>query len=329
MDTLKPCPTLASVTDPLVWHLRPTGLDVQLDCGEYTTTFRTNSAGFRGPEFGESARVVFLGDSFVEAREVEEDQRFARLVDADAVVLGYAGSSPVHALGYYRHIGRMFSPDVVVHAFYAVNDIIEHQDDFAVAQTEDQMKVGSLDPHPQENWRLKLGRSSKLIQLVYDRVYRPLTVQVFDHDIVERKMTGPFYKFTKQGYADLEEKGAWEYTRAVMRTLKEEVEADGAKLLVVMIPPYFLVHEERQEALHALFADTISADDLDFTSTYNRLLKELRAEGLQIVDPLQQLQSVYEGGERVYFAQDPHITVRGHEVIAETLLPAVRSLLDQ
>ena len=323
----KPCHALGSIPNPLVWHLRPANQDLHLRCEEYDTIYRTNSSGFRGPEFpsmeksDDTARVVFLGDSFVEAIEVEEDERFPRLLDVDSVILGYAGSSPVHALAYYRHIGRQYSPDVVVHAFYAVNDIIEHNDDFS----EDNGTI-EVQPHPRENWRLKLGRKSMVIQLVYDRVYRPMRMMGQHTEAGVREATGPFYKFTKNGYKELEEKGAWEYTRAVMTTLKEEVEADGAQLVVVMIPPYFLVQQDRKDEIHTLFSDFISEDEVDLTSTYERAAQELRAVGLQVIDPLAALQSEYEKGERVYLPTDPHITAVGHRVIAGELLPVILDL---
>jgi|GEM_PF-3289442 hypothetical protein len=331
----KPCHALGSIPNPLVWHLRPANQDLHLRCEEYDTIYRTNSSGFRGPEFpsmeksDDTARVVFLGDSFVEAIEVEEDERFPRLVDTelgektDAVILGYAGSSPVHALAYYRHIGGLYSPDVVVHAFYSVNDIIEHDDDFSQSES----GTIQVQPHPHENWRLRLGRNSLLVQLVYDRVYRPIRLGFIEEEEASiREISGPFFNFTKDGYNDLETKGAWQYTKSIMQTLQAEVEADGAQLVIIMIPPFFLVHEERKIELEELFSGYLPLEDLDYTSTYDRLVEELRSTNILVVDPIEALQLAYANGERIYLPKDPHVTEVGHRILADELLPALRSL---
>ncbi|HLD71057.1 MAG TPA: hypothetical protein VI873_00385, partial [Candidatus Peribacteraceae bacterium] len=49
---------------------------------EYVTTMQTNSRGFRGAEFtaapkADELRILFLGDSFVEAKQVPLEDRFA------------------------------------------------------------------------------------------------------------------------------------------------------------------------------------------------------------------------------------------------------------
>tara|TARA_Y100000310_G_scaffold145788_1_gene145197 strand:+ start:4225 stop:5295 length:1071 start_codon:yes stop_codon:yes gene_type:complete len=322
----EPCRALGSIPDKLLWQVRPPHQDFSTDCGEYQTHYTTNSSGFRGPEFPpkshqDTKRIVVLGDSFVEAIEVEESERFARLIDSDlgeqtdAVIIGFRGSSPVHALAHYKNLATNYNPDVVVHSFYSVNDIIETDEDF-------------VNLHPHENWRLKLGRSSLLVQLLYDRVYRPIALSGQEKEKkTARQAVGPFFKFTKEGYADLEKIGAWEYTRNVMRNLKNEVENDGAELLVVIIPPHFLVHEERKEEMRTMLGEYVAHDEWDFTSTYDRLLLELREEGIKVIDPLSALQEEHSDGDRLYFAVDPHINALGHRTVADVLTPVIAAIL--
>lgn len=335
LDYLDPCRGLPSIADPLVWNLRPAHRTVHMRCPEFTTTVTTNSSGFRGPEFPSKEhpghkRVLFLGDSFVEAMEVEENERFPRLIDdalgesADAVILGYAGSSPVHALAYYRHIGRTFNPDLVVHAFYVVNDILEESKEIAVPADAEHV---TLRLHPDENWRLWLGRNSLLVQMLYDRVYRPLVLLGSDTVVTAQKAAGPFYKFTKEGGRMLEEVRAWENTIAVMKTLRAEAEADGARFMIIVIPPYFSVHEERKEELMRIVGDTVPGEGWEFDLVQQRLLQEFAKAGLRVVDPTAALRAGVLPEERVYFAEDPHITKKGHRIVAEEALSLVRSLL--
>jgi lysophospholipase L1-like esterase len=339
MEALEPCKDVPSTMDPTLWALRPAHLDFRRHCPEFDTRFTSNSSGFRGPEFPpvEKAtgkqRLLFLGDSFTEGLGVEEDERFARLIAndlngrADAVILGYAGSSPVHALNYYRRIGRQYHPDVVVHEFYTVNDILEHSRDFTVQGSGKTVTVTGILPYPDENWRVWIGRHSRVVQLLYDRVYRPLRLMMLKEEAgakkTARQASGPFFKFTREGYADLEQEHAWEYTRDVMEELRNEVEADGGKFVVIVIPPHMLVQTELQQTIETSMQDYIPKENWDFGAVYTRVLEEFAKSGFTVVDPLGALRKGVTPSERTYFRIDPHLTPKGHRIVADEALPVI------
>lgn len=344
IETLEPCKDVPSIMDPVLWALRPANLDLHRHCPEFDVKFTSNSSGFRGPEFPPiekppgKKRLLFLGDSFTEGLGVEEHERFARLIAndladrADAVILGYAGSSPVHALIYYRHIGRLYHPDIVVHQFYVVNDILEHDRDFVAQGSGKTLTVTDIRPYPDENWRVWIGRQSRIIQFLYDRVYRPLHLMVLNEKVSVEKAaeqaSGPFFKFTREGYADLEQEHAWEYTRDVMETLRNEVEADGGRFVVIVIPPHMLVQTELQQTIKNSMQDYIPKEQWDFNAVYTRVLREFSKSGFNVVNPLAALQKGVTPAERVYFRIDPHITAKGHRIVADEALPVIKRLLD-
>lgn len=111
---------------------------------EYDYEYRTNSHGFRGPEFPPAKpdgtrRIVVIGDSFVAGSGVpEEDLLTTRLKELlnppggtsdspryEVVNVGRPGTSTVRELDLYEYVGRKFDPDVVVLCYYLGNDLVE------------------------------------------------------------------------------------------------------------------------------------------------------------------------------------------------------------
>jgi len=93
---------------------------------------RVNTLGFLDrepptPRPGDGCRVLFLGDSFVEAAQVPIEQKvhviFEDLAKArlphrvDTLALGFSGTGQANQLPYYEVIGRGFTPTVVVLVF--------------------------------------------------------------------------------------------------------------------------------------------------------------------------------------------------------------------
>jgi len=98
---------------------------------DYWTEQETNSLGFldreapTGPASPGMCRVVFVGDSFVEAAQVLIKDKFHILFEKafnarsaerkiETVAFGYAGSAQIDQLPFYQHFIRPLKPDVVV-----------------------------------------------------------------------------------------------------------------------------------------------------------------------------------------------------------------------
>ena len=98
---------------------------------DYWVHERTNRFGFldRKPPTGPASpgvcRVVFVGDSFVEAAQVPISDKFHVLFEQafnarsterkiETVAFGYAGSAQIDQLPFYEHFVRRLKPDVVV-----------------------------------------------------------------------------------------------------------------------------------------------------------------------------------------------------------------------
>lgn len=106
---------------------------------DFWTSTRANAIGFLdreppGPKGADSCRVLFIGDSFVEAAQVPIADKvhvvFERLhrerfptPRVETMALGYSGTGQVNQLQFYDAFGRDFGPDVVV--------LVVVQNDFA------------------------------------------------------------------------------------------------------------------------------------------------------------------------------------------------------
>lgn len=80
-------------------------------------TMRTNSLGYRGPE-PRPGQLAFVGDSFTAGWGVNEEDTFARLLDA--ANFGFPGTGPGHYLLQIRHD---VPPGMAVVVFLSCNDV--------------------------------------------------------------------------------------------------------------------------------------------------------------------------------------------------------------
>jgi hypothetical protein len=121
------------------WGNRPVtllpGVEHRARSARYDVRFTTNALGFNDRAHARErepgvARVLLLGDSYVEAIQVAPERHFARRLEAlaaadgrrvDAIAMAASNQGTSHQLANYEALGRAFAPDVVV-AFYCVND---------------------------------------------------------------------------------------------------------------------------------------------------------------------------------------------------------------
>lgn len=116
------------------WALVPDG-QARLSTLDYSVTVRTNSRGLRDIEHDERPRervyrIVVLGDSFMEAYQVELDQCLPRRLqrrlsgrDVEVVNLGVGGYGTTQEYVALLEQGLAYEPDLVLLAFFAFNDV--------------------------------------------------------------------------------------------------------------------------------------------------------------------------------------------------------------
>jgi lysophospholipase L1-like esterase len=123
--------------------------------------WRTNSAGFRGPEVAPDAapgtiRVVVLGDSFTAAVGVREEDSYAaqleRLLEAgtgadfEVLNFGLPGLDAASVVERARLLGPRFHPALYVYG-YTMNDVFESGEDAGTASPGSAALLGRFLPY--------------------------------------------------------------------------------------------------------------------------------------------------------------------------------------
>lgn len=112
--------------------------------------------GFRNPPSLSKARVVLVGDSFIEGLQVADDElvsaRLSELLGAPVANLGRTGYGPQQELEVVRRHGLKHRPKTLVWAFYEGNDL----QDIRAYESEVQRVRKARDDSPS---RLRHGRS--------------------------------------------------------------------------------------------------------------------------------------------------------------------------
>ena len=121
---------------------RPNTLVRATDSVEYWAESKVNSLGFleREPlapeEASESCHIAIIGDSFVEAREVQLANRFPVLLeefakrdlpelDVTTLAFGRRGTGQIQQIPFYDHYASKMNPDLLVLTFFT-NDFLEN-----------------------------------------------------------------------------------------------------------------------------------------------------------------------------------------------------------
>lgn len=329
-------PDLWQPADTVGWVHRP-DIDITVNTGERPVSVFTDGEGFRvGPDgpVEEGREVLLLGDSYMEALQVEYEQSTSGLLESKLPeMVGGPVAVRNAAVGGWdvdQHLLRartlMAQRDyeVVVTALYVGNDIISSKREY-------------LSPRePDHRYRLRFPRAFTFREFT-DAFLRPANdfMEVRSHlflffknrlQTVRMKMglavltfPAPFLK----AEADTER---WEVTAELCREINELAQEHGAEALFVLIPAQVQI----DEAALAGYVEGYDLDpqSIDLEQPNRRLAADLAARGITLYDPLPEYRSAQEGGERLYGLVDRHFTLEGNELFASLVAPMVAELLD-
>lgn len=310
---------------------------------EYITRLTFNSLGLRGPEIGLEkppglARVMLLGDSFIEGKEVPFEQSVAAQLQAllgsrtQVLNSGVYGWGPAEEYLYLRHEGAQLQPDVVVLAFYVGNDVSNNYP----RSERDRRNLtgpafgvdrdGRLEEYP---WRLPSPTWHDLIgDVLRDRLvlFRAFETGVVDKLRYER--AGDAVQVTPRRMAVFQTREprelaeAWRVVDGLIGAMQHETGRAGAALVVVAVPTRWQVHDEDWEAFLAenrLKRD----DDWDLDRPAQRLARIAERRGLPMLDLRPALRQAASSGTRLYYPVDVHWTAEGHAVAAQAIRDAL------
>ncbi len=331
---------------------------------EFRNTVHINSHGLRDAETPYErtpglARVLALGDSVVEAMQVQDREPFTEVVESilsarglatEVVNAGHAGYTTDNQVLFYENEGRRYRPDVVLSEFNLLNDVAEQSPIvfarmYADAGIETVPRPGlSIDgrgrlvtdssplaryaeSHPGgfdtgRNWAAWLHDNLYLWRFVERALSEPTPRTEPD---LSRQAAGPYGVFATDTRPEWDE--AWRFVEAGYRRLRDQVEADGARLVVLVMPSRENVDPKHWEVL-AMGMPALTQGKWDIDAPRRRILAFLEREHIEAMDATPALQAhLAATGDVGFYDFNAHPTASGHRVIAEAIAPELERLL--
>ena len=321
--------------DSVGWQFRP-GLSTTLNTGERTVTLLTDSAGLRVGGGGRSeghTKLLLIGDSFLAALQVEEEQSLAGLLAAHLTDslgapvavrnTGVPGWDPPQYLIRTRQMLAQEEFALVVVFVYVGNDVVPRRRDY----------IPPREPVPARPFRLPraptsgevidalfrptndaLERHSHLFVLLKDRL-RPLLMRV--------GLTAEY--FPEEFLRSEAVSQRWDVTAQLLVDVVAAAHDRGVPTLLVLLPTPWQVAPKVFDEYVAGFGIDRAAVDHD--QPHRLLGGRLTARGLQVIDPLDSLRARAASGDVLFVTIDRHFSPAGHAAVVRLIEPILREHL--
>jgi hypothetical protein len=336
----------------LGWTLRP-GLRREIDLTRdgrvvWRHQIAINSRGFNDREWTAKrpgvTRVLVVGDSIVEARQVEREANFVaqaerRLNDGGRYELlnaGVAGWSVDSALNCFQQIGRTLEPDIVILGLFVGNDLLEGDYEtfrylFGYAwdcrrydKPAFNLVSGTLVRSNFPAWR---NVSARLFSVeLYERSRAFRRAYQAANRVMERRRNGSrLLKSRGISYnAHMEQTKGSEFfyrqTEAQIDALAAECRQAGCRFGVMLEPNFPLFYPLAPDGDPVSPQALEYARDLVHYETMQRRL-EPKYPVLSLIEPLHAA-----GTTTTFRPADPHLNQTGHQIVGDALARFVDQL---
>ena len=336
---------------PSLGHFNVPGFDGWIKTSEFTTRVTINPLGLRDPRTEYTRppdvfRVLLLGDSFVEAVQVDASQTVAARLEAalqqqssrrvQVINAGVAGYGTGHELLLFEQEGAKYQPQVVVLVVFLGNDIGDNSYRHDPQRGEqssrptfelDNEKMIRVIPGTMPDARSDPRRFLRSCCLLYNVFETGVLLKLnngtvrdqpeFDHD--GRYLVRSLY----EKEPDPEMERSWRITERLLGLLRDRVRSENVQLVVVGAPDWLALDpaawQERMGGARA--ASGRYAQDKP-----SRMLSEIAGRmGVPYVDLLPTLANS-ASSDRLYFPIDTHWTPAGHAVVAEAIGAKLRDI---
>ena len=255
---------------------------------------RVNAEGFRDSALRTGQPVFVLGDSMTRGSLVEENETFTSLLDTwhpdySFRNYGIGGYGQANSIRIYEDKGPKLAHKLVVQAVSLSTDLEDNAEravltaDNSVDITVEPANSPGNRPGPLLRTHFFFWNHSKLYQALYSTALRPL----FGNKDSRRDLGN-----------------AMEVTKRLLARLAAGAKANGAELLVVILPGWAEM-DGRNDGFHPQ-----KQRDM-----INKLASE--TSGVYVVDPTPLLRA--EGASRTYGIVDKHLNPLGHFLVAKAI----------
>ena len=309
---------------------------VEVNTGERSVNFYTDEDGYRTSSFLGDAQtpgitVLILGDSFLEALQVENEDAIPELlasmiltrhdVVAEFKNAAVSGWDPNQYYLEARSRLRKERFDLGVVFLYVANDIVDAE-------------ISSFSPRTPYREKPLSVPSSMSFSDFREAILFPINdlLEARSHVFVLLKSRLEQFSWWIGVSADYmpqifmkssEHSERWETTATVCQKIAREFARYDTPTIFVLLPVYYQVHQE-------VFFDFLELTEVPPGSTDleqpNRLLQTtFLHNSLRLYDPLPAMREDARLGRQLFGSVDRHLSPRGHEVVAEFLFPILES----
>lgn len=256
--------------------------------------FATNDAGYRASrDFGPGGLAI-IGDSFVEASEVSEENTFVSRLGADGY--GFRGTGPPHYWSRLRYDVLPRKPRFVIVCIFGHNDITDSIPELSWSRHLYPHYVRGADGHIQDIGRYAYLPGTKLFRPFLLLQYLASSLFPVRHPNLDAQTV----------YAEGSYSQAWRDVEDILKHMKTET---LGKMLFVWIPHH--------------------VELLDFATNNGprRRMAEVAGRlGIRFEDSTPALKAAKDDGVEIYIPDDGHFTPASHRVFADWLRPIISEL---
>ncbi len=303
--------------------------------GEFVRLVRFNSLGLFDEDRSHAKpegtfRILVLGDSFTAALQVSREKRFSTIVgmslagtlapgkEVEVINAGTDGYGTVQQVLLFRERARLYEPDVVLLDLNLGSDVSDNWPEsgtwnhYIAAECGRPylaLRGGVLEPL--DGGTPKRIESSSAAEVLLRR-FRLYTNFFWS----PRPPSSPLFFTQHQIFDPVPPEGvrqSWQLTKRILLEFHRELEAQGIRLVVLILPEWFEVGQPRGSS-----GSVRHARDLERPQA---LLEDfLRAEAIPYIDlapPMKEY--IARGKGDLYFTGDPHWNESGHALVAGVL----------
>lgn len=296
--------------------------------------FITDTNGFRiGKNEKEESdyKVVIIGDSFLEAFQVENEYIIPSLInekfikEEQKVIKFYntavSGWNPNHYLIETKNFLKNFEADLALIFLYSGNDLVDERI---------------------YHYKEKKGHAHKTKFTIPKKInFKEFTNSILlpINDILERKFH-LFILFKKSFETTLSKVGLTHYemneifkknqlskkkskiTSEICNEIKNEFYKNGINSIFIILPAAYQVDKK-------LFSNyvkgfNINTLEVDLMNPNKLLKKDLLQYKINLLDPIQLFTESYENGDKTHGDIDRHFNKKGHELVSDFLYPFIK-----
>lgn len=324
-------------TDQLGFKLKPNN-DITVNRGDGDVRLITDDQGYRigtNSQAPADTRILALGDSFLEALQVEYEQTMTSLMEekltqdigkkVSIINTGVSMYNPNHYLMVARKELARRDFSLVIVFIYMANDVVdEHvpwypplapttRHTFRIPQSFSKREIIDSVLYPINDF---LEQRSHLFVMFKDR----------GRTLLARLGLSPYY-FPRVMKSSMAKSPDWALTVEILKSIEQEARMHETPVVFVLLPASYQVDKKAFDWYVNSFE--IDPEKVDIDQPSRILATSLKRSSLAVFDTMPSLRKAQdEGNLPLYGKVDPHFSPDGHRVVAQYLAPLVRPYLE-